>query len=500
MYNLSVKIETNDGKLLEIIRDFLSQFYTIRQQGFNKNAAPEIKLFASKLKDYGVYILHTNQFIHLYHHLEKLGFPFKPDEKIDERNYNVIPTDFKVRDHWELRDYQKPVVEFILDNPTKTKLIPLKMGRGKTLSSLYCIGQIRQRLGIVILPTFIEKWVSDIAQIHEAVTDDVMVIQGSKALRALIEMAKSGNIEHDYFIFSNRTMQEYINQYEENPELCTEMYGCAPIDLYPLLGIGVLLVDESHMQFHSIFKIFLHTNVKFLLGLTATLLSDDHIVRRMHGIVYPEKCIYKGDSPKNYTDVYAVAYNIPEHFIRLIRTKNYGSNSYSHIAFEQSIIKRNDLLQKYIKLIKTNIDDYYIEDYKEQDKCLIFVSTINLATRLADSLRSLYPEFKVNRYCEDDPYEDLLAGDIIVSTTLSSGTAVDIPRLRVVIQTVSVSSPVVNLQSMGRLRELPDRDVKFCYLYATNIDKQKDYHLKRVELFKPHVANIAYRQSRIGLY
>lgn len=499
-YNLSVCIESNDYILLNHIKDFLNRFYTSKSKGFSNNRVQEVKVFASKVKDHGIYYLHTNQFIHFYHELQKIGFNINPDEKIDKRDYKVIDADFQIRDNWELRDYQKPIMEFLLDNPTKSKLVPIQTGKGKTLTSLYTIGHIRQRLGIVILPTYIEKWVQDIANIHVAETKDVMVIQGSRALTALIELAKSDSLDNNYYILSSRTLQDYITQYEENPELTVDMYGCEPIELFPLLGIGVMLIDETHQQFHAIFKILLHTNVKFQIGLSATLLSDDYVVRRMHKIVYTNKNIYEGDELDKYADVYAVSYTIPEHFIRLIKTKNYGSNAYSHIAFEQSIIKRNELLQKYIKLIKCNIDDYYIEDYKEQDKLLIFVSTINLATRLVDSLKSFYPEFKVNRYCEDDPYEDLLNGDIIVSTVISAGTAVDIPKLRVVLQTVSISSQVSNIQSLGRLRKLSDRDVKFCYLYANNIDKQKDYHLRRVELFKPRVANISYRQSRIGLY
>ena len=114
-------------------------------------------------------------------------------------------------------------------------------------------------------------------------------------------------------------------------------------------------------------------------------------------------------------------------------------------------------------------------------------------------MKSFYPDFKIRRYCEEDSYEDMLGGDIIVSTVLSAGTGLDIPHLRVCIQTVCISSQVSNIQSLGRLRKLSDRDVKFCYLYANNIGKHKDYHMKRVELFKPRVANIAYRQSSASM-
>lgn len=499
-YNLSVELITDDYILLAHIRTFVDKFYTQKQQkGFSATQVSGDKTFVSTIKDKPLYLFHTNQFIHLYQYLEQLGYKLTPNEKIDKREYNIIPGDFKVREHWNPYDYQIPIIDFLLDNPVKSKLVPIQTGKGKTSTALFTIGRMNQRLGIVILPTYIEKWVSDICTVHEAVTTDIMVIQGSKALRAVIELAKSDSLENNYYIFSSRTMQDYINQYEEDPQLCIDMYGCAPLELFPLLGIGIMLVDETHQHYHAIYKIIINTNVKFQIGLSATLMSDDNLITRMHAVVYPDKCIYKGGELDRYTDVYAISHTIPEHLIKLIKTKNYGSNNYSHTAFEQSIIKRQDILQKYIRLIKANIEDYYIEDYKEQDKVIIFVSTVSMATRLSDALRSFYPEFKVKRYCEEDSYEEMLGGDIIVSTPISAGTALDIPRLRVAINTVSISSAPTNIQILGRLRKLKDRDVKYCYIYAGNIGKQKEYHLKRMELFKPRVANIALRQSSASM-
>lgn len=499
-FNLSVQLETDDYNLISLIRSFLDKFYTqIQQKGFSQNPTGGDKLFASKIKDKPVYLFHTNQFIHLYHYLQNLSYKLEPDKKEDKREYNIISGDFKVRENWSPYDYQVPIIDFLLDDPVKSKLVPIQTGKGKTSTALFTIGRMNQRLGIVILPTYIEKWVSDICTVHDAVTTDIMVIQGSKALRSLIDLAKSNSLDNNYFIFSSRTMQGFIDQYEEDPQLCIDMYGCAPLELFPLLGIGIMLVDETHQHYHAIYKIIINTNVKFQIGLSATLMSDDNMITRMHAVVYPEKCIYKGGELDRYTDVYAISHTIPEHYIKFIKTKNYGSNNYSHTAFEQSIIKQKDMLQKYIRIIKTCIDDYYIDDYKEQDKIIIFVSTISFATRLADSLKSFYPEFKIRRYVEEDSYEEMLTGDIIVSTPTSAGTALDIPKLRVAIQTVSISSQPTNIQNLGRLRKLKDRDVKYCYLYAANINKQREYHQKRLDLFRPRVANIVLRQSTASM-
>lgn len=766
-YNLSVTLETDDYTLLAHLNRFISSYYTLEQRGFSPKVQVEDKLFVGRIKDTSIYQLHNNQFVHFYHYLKGMNYTLVIDEKINKSDYPCIPADMAVRDGWVLRDNQVPVSEFILNNPVKSKLVPLATGSGKaqplsagirvpggwstmgemhigtkviakdgsvakvngvypqgytpayeitfedgrvteasnehlwklhvtynsvsgyrvidsvclkellettsaivrvdlvepeqttdvplqidpyilginlwhinvdrsllreyigashgqrirllqglldshgtispdgvimyctgdtglrdlvievarsvggisgyttddgdkprytvfikhrhahyltasririaeiesagvtsfasfllvksvkyiglketqcisidhpdklyvtdnyivthnTFISLHAIAQLKQRLAIVILPVFVEKWVSDIATIHEANTKDVMVIQGSKAMASLIDLAKSGSLDNKYYIFSNKTLQLYINHYETNSPECIEMYGASPLELMPLLGIGTMLIDESHMHFHSIFKILLYSNVKFQIGLSATLMSEDPVVSRVYKIVYPSDCVYGDSMIKKYIDVYPVAYPMSKRYDSLIKTTNYGSNVYSHTAFEQSILRKKFLVDIYTNIIKMTVNDYYIYDYKEKDKLLIFVATVKLATHLTAVFKDVYDDKAVNRYCEDDPYENLMTSDIIVSTVISAGTAVDVPNLRVVIQTVCISSPVSNIQSLGRLRELKDRDTKFCYLYCSNIVKHKQYHMKRVDLFKDRVANISYRQSRLG--
>ena len=366
-----------------------------------------------------------------------------------------------------------------------------------TFTALYSIGQIKKRLGIVVLSQYTEKWVSDVLAIHEATTQDVILIEGSAAIRAIVQMAKDDKLPQNYIIFSNRTLQIFIKEYEKNPELCNDTYGCTPIELFSLLGIGIMLVDEFHQHFHSVFKILIYSNVWYQIGLSATLLSTDPVVQRMYKIVYPEGTVYEGGELDRYADVYPVGFNIDQNSFKYIKTKHYGSNNYSHTAFENSISKRSDLLGSYAKLIKSVAEIFYTEPYKEKDKLLIFVATVDLATTLTSVFEKLYPDKKVKRYCEKDPYEHVIEGEIIVSTPISAGTALDIPNLRVVIQTVNISSPTSNVQNLGRLRKLNDRDVKFVYLYCNQISKHRQYHRERMELFANRVANISPRQSSV---
>lgn len=499
-YNLSVKIETNNSKIVSLIRGFLNRHYTLRNRGFGAQADVTETLFYSKINNYNAWYLHTNQFKHLVHELRLDGIDFSDWEVEDRTNYKVIGTDYEVREGWVLRDEQQPVFDFLVNDPFKTKLIPLVTGSGKTFCALSAIGKLKKRMAVLILPTFISKWASDIVEIHEADTTDIVTIQGSKSIAALVELAKSGEeLPYSYFIFSTTTLQNYIKAFEEDPETCVEMYGCEPLEMLPLLGIGVVLLDETHMAFNNIFRIMLHMNVEYQIGLSATLIATDPVTEKSHLAMYPSVVRYRDDLLKKYMDIYPISYNISSSLLPRVRTSMRGSNVYSHIAFEQSLMRDNKLRTEYMILIESVIDGFYIEEYVKGDKLIIFVSTVKMATMLTERLEDSYPDKNVVRYCEQDTYEDMLKGDIIVTTVISAGTGLDIPDLRVGIQTVSIASPVSNIQSAGRLRKLKDRDVKFCYLYCAQISKQVAYHRARLNIFSTRANKILERRSEFNI-
>jgi len=156
-YNLSVSIEITDYTFLNHIRNFINKYYTSKSYSFEINKTLDIKLFCSKIKDKGIYFLHINQFIHLYIELQKIGYNFLNITKIDKREYSVEYVDMKIRPNWVLKDYQVPMIEFLTNEQLKSKVLPVATGSGKTGVSLYAINKLKQRLGIIILPTYIEK-------------------------------------------------------------------------------------------------------------------------------------------------------------------------------------------------------------------------------------------------------------------------------------------------------------------------------------------------------
>jgi hypothetical protein len=126
---------------------------------------------------------------------------------------------------------------------------------------------------------------------------------------------------------------------------------------------------------------------------------------------------------------------------------------------------------------------------------MVFAGSIDMCTRITERLKKEFPYLDVRRYVEDDPYENAIEADIRVSTVLSGGTAIDIPNLRTALMTNSIQSPVSNLQALGRLRQLKDRDVTFSYMVNIHIPKQVDYHNRKKELFADRA--VSFKELRV---
>jgi hypothetical protein len=121
---------------------------------------------------------------------------------------------------------------------------------------------------------------------------------------------------------------------------------------------------------------------------------------------------------------------------------------------------------------------------------LVFSASKELCTILTERFSQQYPNLKVARYIDEDPYNVLLENDLIFSTLLSSGTAVDIPDLYVTLMTTALGSREMNEQALGRTRRLknyPDTTPKFLYLVCEDIDKHIDYHKRKIEYFRDKV-------------
>jgi superfamily II DNA or RNA helicase len=448
------------------------------------------RVYAARLKNNSEFRFPINALLDFITFLQDKAVPEELYLIKEQPIYNPQSTTFTIKKGWVPKEYQIPVINYLLENNGGcSKFVGLRTGRGKTFCAVSALAEKKQRTVILIKPLYIEKWQSDFKTLLDHDPIDVMTVSGSQQLKALISLAVFDKLNSNLIIISNRTYQNYIDSYEDNyGNMSSTGYLCCPDQFFETLKAGILLIDEVHQDFYALYRALLYTHIPLSIGLSATLINENWFLQKMYDLIYPKPQRYVEHFHKNYLKVYGIAYSFEN--VNRIRINEYGSKVYSHHAFERSILLQPRILSNYKKLIHYVVEAGYIRDYIKNDKLIIFASSIAMCTELTKHLKIAYPNLDVRRYVEDDPYGNVIEPDIRVTTLLSAGTAVDIPNLRTSILTVNVLSAQSNIQAPGRLRELKDRDTKFYYLWCRQIVKHERYHQKRVEMLATHVATI----------
>ncbi len=442
-----------------------------------------VKVFASRSKPNGEYRFHYGQWPEFLHHLIAYGVKREMYDMIEYNLPEPRPFNFQLLPKWKPLEKQVPVIEYLTNpQPSKKKLVQLQPGFGKTFCAVAGATEINVSIAVFLKPQFIEKWEGDFPGMLGCKEEDIYIVKGSDSLIKLLHMGKNGDEIPRIIIISNKTFQNWIKAYEEDgDDTLDQGYACRPHEFYTLLGIGLRLVDEVHMDFHLNFKIDLYTHVEWSHSLSATLISDDPFIARMQFIAYPEEMRLLAVEFVKYVHSYAVLYRLgnPDP-IRYLGGPD-GKN-YSHIEYEKNFFRNKKLMKDFLQMLEGLVVDHYINRKVPGDTCLVYAASIQMATVIAEYLGSRFKDVEVQRYVEDDNYDNLMNSDIAVSTLQSAGTGHDKAGLITVILTVSVSSSAANIQGFGRLRDLKDKETRFLYLTCTDIDKQVSYWEKKEEL------------------
>jgi superfamily II DNA or RNA helicase len=431
----------------------------------------EFRFHINQLPEFHKLLVQTGYDNHKLYH--RVDIPVKPTPELG----------FTVDPGFVPRDYQIPIIDYLIKKEPKCKLVGLRTGGGKTACALSAIAVLKKIPCIIIKPTYIEKWTEDLIEMYGLTVEDIMVVQGGKHLKALLNLVKEDKLHYKAIILSNKTMQIWLSAYERDKEDALETGYCIhPHEFFEHVGAGVRLVDEVHQDFHFNFKLDLYTNVEHAISLSATLITNDPFLRSMHDIAYPIRDRCASPTLDNYISSYAVHYRFDKP--DKIRTSEFGSNNYSHGALEKSVMKHNPTMHAYLNLIDYTLSIGYANSKKVDKKCIIFAYSVDMCTTIAKFLEGKYPDYDVRRYVADDPYENLMQADVIVSTLGSAGTAVDIPNLTNVILTTAVDSIQSNIQSLGRLRKLDNGNTptEFHYFVCEDIPKHLEYHQRKKEM------------------
>ena len=490
VYSHSVKVSRYYQQGKEALLSFCKQMveYKLRHVRGGKFVREMARVYAASTKDRQEFRFHINVLKDLLKHLKQWGYGDDRLKIVNHSMYRPTPISLPIRSHFKPRDYQVKPIEYIVENDSRTKILVIQTGKGKSLMSLIALSHIGHRVALIIKGMFVDKWIADIQESCDVSKDSVMVVRGSKDLKRLIELGKEDELNAKVIIITNKTLYNYYKAYEGKSGRRFG-YECKPEDLFKVLGVGVRLIDEVHLDFHLNFKIDLYSHVPKTVSLSATMTSDDPFINRMYEIMFPLDIRFKGIAFDRYIGVKALFYKAEN--IRHIRYIG-RSRSYSHVMFEQSVMKNPKILKKYLDLIVNVVNTSYIDKKDPGQKMLIFCSSVEMCTVLVKHLKKLYPQLDVRRYVSEDDYSNLLEADVSVSTIKSAGTAVDIPDLRTCLMTDALSSRQANEQTVGRLRRLkrwPDVTPEFLYLVCEDIPQHIRYHERKVKVLGDKVLN-----------
>lgn len=446
-----------------------------------------VAVFAATTHDRREFRFHITQKEDVLRFLSSNGYPSETIEVNEIGLYEPVSVKLTDKSGKTPRENQIDPIEYLV-SPGKIKVLTLQTGFGKTLITLKALIRIGQRTVIVIKGMYVPQWLKVLKKEFGFRVKDIMVVRGSDHLKGLINLAQHDGLKAKFIIVTSKTMANYYKSYEL-AKVGSFEYDCLPENFYRLLGAGVRVIDEVHQEFHANFRQDLYSHVPKTISLSATLDSDDSFINRMYRIMFPPEDRPQAIAHDKYIKVMALQYRITD----MKRVRWMGVNQmYSHVKFEQSILKHKDIMERYFRMIYEIARDQFLMVFEPGQRMLIFCATVDMCTALTQYLKSKLPDIAIGRYTQEDDYRVLTLNDISVTTLKSAGTAVDIPGLRVAFMTDNIDSKQANIQALGRLRRLkqwPDVSPLFIYLYASSIPKHVIYHKRKIEKLRDRVLN-----------
>ena len=464
------------------------------------------KIFASTTRTRDEFRFHRNQLSHVLDFLANRGISRDRMELVFQPIYTPTPIEINYTSDKLPRDYQITQIGYLMEPPAEgyapSKVITLQTGKGKGVISIKALCDIGQRTLIVLKPMYIQKWINELLELTDLKLEDIMVISGKvegsdgvtrtanggAMFKALLKQAAENRLDCKVVILSNVIYADYLDAY--NTQMAGGFdYAVTPVELCEKLGVGVRLIDEVHQDFHRNFRFDLFTHVPVTHSMSATLDHDDRFMNERYRIMWPLAVMPPEMEYDAFIECQSLLYTINKP--HLIRCTGFAK-SYSHIKFEESILRSKEMTRNYMAMIIGVLEEVYLQDRQPKQSAIIFCATVTMCTLVQQAIQRKYPDIHVERYVSQDSYEEnFLAPEIVVSTIGSAGTAVDKPNLRETIMTNALNSKQANVQVLGRTRRLkdyPDRAPRFHFLSCREIPKHMEYARAKYEKFQGKVA------------
>lgn len=401
----------------------------------------------------------------------------------DEKVIKAMPANLKMKNP-DIKPRNEMQVDYtqFMQGPSRLVVNNMSTGTGKTFCAIWTAVQLGKRVLITVLPRYVDIWVKAFGEFLDIHPTDIMVAD-TYGIEKLHETMKTGLVNPSIIILPLTKIDVYIKRMKDDPELphLDEVFND--------LGCGVRVIDEAHESIYSVYMSLMFGNHEKTIALSATLKGDDEFINSIYNQIFPMSAYLRPPEYTKYIHVIAYSHRMDVNRYK-INAKGFGG--YSHVKFEQGVMKRSNVWEEYYQMLKQAFVEYYLDTYREGQKAMWFFATIEMCELFLKRLKKDYPDldaitFTAEQSSKKETKSAYREHQVVITTPGSCGTGKDIPQLYIVFSPISVSSSQRNDQMVGRTRPIdkwwPDLDPIFMYFVCPDIAKQVDYHKKRKEIF-----------------
>lgn len=466
--------------------------YSFREPGY-KGIKRMVKIYAGSNAARTEFRYHINSYNDFFALMKQFGLTSDEIEEVKYDMYVPQHVEYDLNPAMQPRELQPSIIEFIQE-PGCIKQVGLQTGFGKTFVALYTVAKMGLRAIIILKKGYIHRWFGDLLgpdSILRLEPHELLIIRGATHLAEVItEAVNNGGLDESIkvILVSSSIMDAYYDHYDEMDGDMSLYGGIHPSALFALFAVGVRILDEYHQLLHINYRFDLYAHLYKGIYLSATLVPATPLIELVYRTVFPPETRANVGDYHKYIHMTGYFYGLQNDKIRWTQR---GSTDYSQVAYEESIMRHEKSMMRYLDWIADHVKRRFLdlEDRDPRQKALLFFGTIEFCTVVRDYLIELYADDAViGRFVSLDPYDTVLESQIIISTHGSLGTAHDIPDLRVCFKFIGMGKEDANIQNAGRLRRLarfPNVTPEYHFTTNRNIPQHMRYHETMRKLFTP---------------
>lgn len=382
---------------------------------------------------------------------------------------------------------QVRALDFLTANRLPQRFLSLNTGEGKTFCAVYYCVRTGQIPAIFVSSLkLLEQWTEKILEYTDIPREKILTIYDGDIDK--IDYDQS----YEFLIFSHRTVGAYLQKNDADFERLLRKLNCT-----------MKIFDEAHLDMENIFHIDAQVNLPSLY-ITATPMRSDRFQDNLYQKIYETVPKFKSSNlniehrKSKYHNVVICKFSSQPSadfligFQKASRLRGFHVPTYSEYILTEKLDRYLDVIYQLLYQVVLN------KGLMKRKTVLLFKSLALLDTAreklqerlLEDGITDLTLTSFHSKVKKVDK-EHALEGDIIFSTDSSLSTAIDIPNLEAVISLIPTSSETLTSQMLGRLREIPSKEVYYFDVVDVGFQECKTQLAnRRRKVYKPRAKTL----------